>query len=139
MHTGTSVYVKKIICAYKMQRSSHRACFGRGWVWGWGGDSTICHQHARRTFKAFLAILFQMHLLCGVQLLLLFFFFFLFYLALTCFKGAALRNLGHLERFSEVTPLFLGRGERQVNHLLTPRSYYWHKAPALLNFLFGAS
>lgn len=62
-----------------------------------------------------------------------------FSLALTCFNGAALRNLGHLERFSKVTPLFLGRGERQVNHLLTPRSYYWHKALALLNFLFGAT
>lgn len=81
--------------------------------------------------------LFSSECTCFVEFNLLFFFF--FYLALTWFKGTARRNLGHLERFSKVTPLFLGRGERQVNHLLTPRSYYWHKALALLNFLFGAT
>lgn len=111
-------------------------CKGRASLASLASVGAICGQCARRTLQVFLAILFQMHLLCGVQSLLI---FLSFYPALTCFKGAALRNLGHLERFSEVTPLFVGRGERQVNHLLTPCSYYWHKAPALLNFLFGAT
>lgn len=126
----TSSYVYRHKCV-RNNTYVHIKCTGEAiWLVLVG---VICRRCARRTLKCFLAILSRTHLLCGIQSLLI------FCLALTCFKGAALRNLGHLERFSKVTPLFSGRGERQVNHLLTPRSYYWHKALALLNFLFGAT
>lgn len=123
MHLGTSVYVKHI-CAQKMHKRRHLASFGGG---------VIYSRYARRTLGCFFGyiLLYALALWNSITAH--------FCLALTCFNGAALRNLGHLERFSKVTPLFLGRGERQVNHLLTPRSYYWHKALALLNFLFGAT
>lgn len=130
MHTGTNVDVKN-----RMSTQTAKVNLS-GLLASVASVGALSGQYARRTLQVFLAILFQMHLFCGVQSLLI---FLIFYLALTCFKGAALRNLDHLERFSEVTPLFWGRGERQVNHLLTPCSYYWHKAPALLNFLFGAT